>query len=116
MKKYEITLNEVSVQALINELQLTTEYDEVIAHEETRQYFEYVHRCILSSVQKKLIDAYASFAKKRLFESYTSVIKLKLTALEVRALYYELQDNKEVMVLLQSIVLREKVKLLQTSI
>jgi len=112
MKKYEITLNEESLKALTHELQLTTDYYDVIIDEETRQYFEYVHKFVLESVGRKLIDAYGSFTKKRLFEKHVNAFKLKLNELEVRALYYELQDSKEVILQLQSIIMEEKVKLL----
>jgi len=112
MKKYEITLNEDSLKALTHELQLTTDYYDVIPDEETRQYFEYVHKFILESVGRKLIDAYGSFYKKRMFEKHVTSLQLKLNELEVRALYYEIQDSKEVILQLQSIIMDEKVKLL----
>jgi len=112
MKKYQIILSEHSLRKLVDELGEVTDFTEVIPDYQTRVYFEKVHAFMLDSIKGKLVDVVGSFTKKRLFESHVTALKLKLNELEVRALYYELQDSKEVILQLQSIIMDEKVKLL----
>jgi hypothetical protein len=92
---------------VVKELQTLSSYGEVINDAMTEVYFVEMHGFFVQSAKKKIGGALA-FA---MMQSSADGVYFELNQLEVSALHYEL-EKAEFLKELQSIVIKEKVKLL----